>query len=70
MHKPSVRLLKGALVVDNNDDAAIVIDNCIESPIRLLRKRNGIASAFAHSLYEVDIETWKKLIVIKLRSPE
>lgn len=68
MHKPKSGFVKGTIVIDDNNDIAIILDDCIESPIRLLRKENGIVSSFATTLEEADLEVWKKLIIIKRNS--
>ena len=67
-HKPNCQLQIGALIIDGQDEAAIVVDDFKESPIRLIKKWDRITSAFADDLYELTLEEWKKLIVTKLRS--
>jgi len=67
MHKQA-NLLKGALAIKDNNDPVIIIDPLIESPIRIIRNGDIIESVYADTLEEVDIETWRKAIAIKLNS--
>ena len=70
IHNSNHQLHKGSLVIDDKDEAAIIVDDFIESPIRLIRKNGMIMSAFVDFLEEVDLEDWKKLMIVKLRSPD
>lgn len=68
----NAKLKKGALAIDkNNNQPVIVVDSLILSPIRLVKRMGNVTtSVYSRDLEEVNLESWEKAVIVKLRDPK